>query len=152
MSCVKTTSLEKELAIKKATIDKINTELKEHMERHARIAQLEKQVNTLKLEKYLRGSIHDESIIHYQAMKFASKSFNIDDLKEIYESIPPRVIQTASVQKQPKSRVRLRTASTDELPQPHYNNNDRINNFRNINSKLANSYLGNNNLYNDYIS
>lgn len=85
-------------------------------------------------------------------MKYASKGFTVDDLKDIYEGIPERRIKTASataVKKQiPKSKVKLRTASTDESPYNNYNSN----NIRQTNDKLTNAYLGNNNLYDDYIA
>ncbi|MDR4511095.1 MAG: hypothetical protein MRJ93_05250 [Nitrososphaeraceae archaeon] len=88
-------------------------------------------------------------MIHYQALNFASKGFGVDYLKEIFESIPPRTIQTASAVQQPrtKSKVRVRTASTDE-----YNTTNNGFNNRATNERLSNSYLGNNNLYDDYMA
>ena len=79
-----------------------------------------------------------------------AKGMTVDDLREIYEGVPTRTrIRTASVQKQQpktKSKVRLRTASTDE------SNNNNNNYYRATNDKFANAYLGNNDLYDDYIT
>jgi hypothetical protein len=142
--------LNKELAIKTAMVQQQLTELDKEKTKHhtlkARIAELEKQTYRLQLESYLRRHIKDEPIIHWQAMKFASKNMTIDDLKAIYESIPPKPEPI-------KSRVKLRVASTDEDNDSDNNYSDRSNRIRDTNNKLAGSFLGrNNDLSDDYQS
>ncbi|MDR4512419.1 MAG: hypothetical protein MRJ93_12030 [Nitrososphaeraceae archaeon] len=156
-TCAKTAAvLNKEIAIKTAQVEKLNTEVtterQAHQSRMNQITELENTVHRLQLESYLRKHIDSENMIHYQAMKFASKGFSVDDLKDIYEDIPVRIASNKT-QHIPKSKVRLRTASTDES---NYDNNSRFNNVRETNEKLTNAFFGissnsNSNLYDDYI-
>lgn len=153
-TCAKTAAiLNKEIEIKTAQVEKLNTEVtterQAHQSRMNQITELENTVHRLQLENYLRKHIDSENMIKYQAMKFASKGFNVDDLKDIYEDIPVRIASNKT-QHIPKSKVRLRTASTDESN----NDSSRFNNVRETNEKLTNAFFGissNSNLYDDYI-
>lgn len=149
--CARRAALNKELEIKKEQVQQLSIEVAKEREAHhqrvARIASLENTLHILKLDKYLSDYIVDEPVRDWQVRKMASKGMTVEDLREIYEGIPPKPkMQTASV-KRPKSKVRLRTASTDE----YNNSSDRQSRIQNTNERLANSYLGNNsnNLYDD---
>jgi hypothetical protein len=134
----------KQIAKLQEMIDKNKEELGHekllHQANVVKIASLEKHLHTLKLENYLRRQLQDEQMVAYQAARMASKGMTIEDLKEIYESIPPRKPSF-------KSRVKLRVASTAE-------DDDDIRPFRNkkTNNKIMGSFFNGNGYNNNDLS